>query len=1067
MRDEREWKNGSRCADGENGLTVSMREADEPVRPDWSNLDVLERNTVAPHAVLMPFADWTSALEGDEASSPYIRPLNGQWPFYYAESPLSAPQGFEAPEYDVSAWPSIPVPGNWQLHGYGAPHYSSCPYPFPLDPPNVPALNPVGCYRTDFTIPENELARRLHLVFEGVDSAFHVWINGTPVGYSQGSHLPSEFDVTDIIRSGRNTLAVRVYQWSDGSYLESQDKWRLSGIFRDVYMMSLPAVRVADAFVRTSFDEQYRDATLHIRAAVDNAALEPSFGWRLRATLFDGEGSCLFDRYAAPSFDHSSERKGSILMEELIVAPRQWTAETPYLYTLLLTMYDPQQQVQEVQRVPVGFRDVRIEDGRLLVNGQSVIIKGVNRNEFDPELGYVTTLEAMERDIKLMKRHNINAVRLSHYPNDRRWLGLCDRYGMYAIDEADLETHGIRFMGGSVYKESDAARFFESESWLSKQPEWREAYVQRARRMVERDKNHPSVIIWSLGNESGYGPNIDAMAGWVRAADPTRPVHYERAYESPVVDIVSSMYPSVEMLIKEGEKADPRPYLMCEFGHAMGNAGGNMQEYWEAVYRYKRLVGGLIWEWQDHGILRRDENGQEWLAYGGDFGEEPHSGHFCIDGLVFPDRTVKASLLEYKKAIEPVRITAANAGSGIVNLLNRYDFVSLGHLSGEWLVMRDGEAIERGALPRLETPAGGEEQIMLPIAASLLADEGEYWLHVRFFLSEAASWAEAGHEVAWADLPIRAATCGRMAGQRACSDAAGTLETEQTETAVTVRGAGFEMRFKRDTGLLEKWSFHNEQLLQSGPKLNLWRAPLDNDVHLAKLWRQAGYDRFMTSIQSLRVQELGGLAVRLETEASAGARGESVAFRIRTVYVIHADGSLQIELSLEPREGLPPLPRFGLELSMPDEFDRFAWFGRGPHECYADRKHSGKLGIFSGTVDEQYVPYIKPQENGSKADVRWATVMNGGGAGIRFDGELPFQAGVHHYSTGELSTMSHRHKLTRLNETIVKLDAVQSGVGNGSCGYAPTLDAYLIKPEPMTFAIRCTPLTGRLASGEA
>nr|WP_273386391.1 glycoside hydrolase family 2 TIM barrel-domain containing protein [Cohnella zeiphila] len=1025
---------------------------------------------------MIPYADEESALEAERGATPYVRLLNGDWAFSYAGSPALAPQGFEASDYDASDWDTIPVPSNWQLHGYGRPHYSSCPYPFPIDPPHVPLANPTGCYRTEFAIPPGWEGRFVHLVFEGVDSAFHVWVNGQPAGYSQGSHLPSEFDVTSLLKPGRNVLAVRVYQWSDGSYLESQDKWRLSGIFRDVYLMAPSAVRISDICVRTRFDPRFEDAELDVRIDAENRMGRQAEGFELRLTLLGGNRETVFDRRIPLSFAPEDEKQSRLRWSETVKRPLHWTAETPNLYSLLLALYDADKRVLEVKRVAVGFREVRVSGGRLLVNGRPVTLKGVNRNEFDPRLGFVTTREAMVRDILLMKRHNLNAVRLSHYPNDRRWLDLCDEFGLYAIDEADLETHGIRFIENVAYKESNAAEFFAGESWLSSRPEWRAAYVQRAKRMVERDKNHPSVIVWSLGNESGYGPNHDAMAEWVRQADPTRPIHYERAYEAPVVDIVSSMYPSVETLIAEGCKPDDRPFLMVEYGHAMGNSVGNLKEYWDAIYAHPRLLGGFIWEWQDLGVARRSETGEERIAYGGDFGEEPHSGHFCIDGLLFPDREPKASILEYKKAIEPVRIETADAKAGRVKIINRYDFLTLAHLRGEWRLMRDGEAVRQGELPVLETPAGAEEIVRLPPQAiTPAADVGEYWLHVRFALAEPTAWAERGHEIAWADLPFgtsRSEASASLPGARFPSPV-----LSESARLLTAQGHDFALAFDKLTGTAVSWTFRGIELLASGPKLNFWRAPLDNDVHLAKEWRKAGYDRLGVWLKSFAAEPYGDDAVRIMAEAAVGARGEPVAFRSRIAYTLNGSGELLIEASIEPRDGLPPLPRFGLELAMPEPFDRFSWFGRGPHECYADRKMSGKLGVYGGTVQEQFVPYIKPQENGNKTDTRWSAVTDARGVGLLFSAICQpnnrpsadvngcrstdgfFDTSVHHYSAEDLTKAKHVHELTRLKKTIVKLDLAQSGIGNHSCGYAPTLDEYLLKPRPMTFRIRLTPIS--------
>jgi len=1084
-----------------------MREEQMEGMPDWMNLGVLGRNTEPPHAYLIPYASRESALSEAREASPFFHLLNGNWKFRYCEAPELAPQGFETPDYPDGDWSELPVPGNWQMHGYGRPHYSSCPYPFPVDPPYVPQDNPTGCYRTTFRIDEAWSGRNVRLAFEGVDSAFHVWVNGRFVGYGQGSHMTTEFDVTDKLVPGDNSLAVKVYQWSDGSYLESQDKWRLSGVFRDVYLLASAPISIRDAKVVAETDESGGSAELRVALAVANLTKGQRQTCRLRIELLDAEGAPVLDRCEAVDPPPGEER--IVTFNAALADPRPWTAETPYLYTLLLTLSYPDGRAAEVKRIFTGFRRVRVADGRLLVNGQPIIVKGVNRNEFDPWRGFSTTLEAMKRDVELMKRHNINTVRLSHYPNDPRFLELCDRYGLYVIDEADLETHGFAFTGERVNQETPGFAKGAAESFLSKHPDWKEAYIDRARRMVERDRNFPSIIVWSLGNESGYGPNHDAMAAWVREADPTRPIHYERAYDSPIVDIVSTMYPSVDMLIAEANKPDTRPYLMVEYGHAMGNSVGNLREYWEAVYRYPRLLGGLIWEWTDLAIGRRSEDGEAYYLYGGDFGEEPHSGSFCLDGLLFPGGTPKASLLEYKKVLEPVETESWNAATGEWTIRNRYDFLTLAGLRGIWELKRDGQTVASGELPALSAGPGETETVRVPIPDGLIMGElsldepdmgmsrsderlpseqisnkwrqeaGEYWVHVRFVLREAALWAEAGHEIAWADLPLFVVPQERRTELREKPERSFELvgapreeegerrngggmpaRIEEDDRQIRVIGADYEMSFCKRTGQLSDWIVQGVPLLASGPKLNFWRAPIDNDVRLAKEWVKAGFDRLVADVRGIVFSRPAESELTVKVDSIIGARGESVAFRARTIAVVSAGGELRLEARIEPREGLPPLPRFGFELTMPSGFERMDWFGRGPHECYADRKESGKLGLYGGTVQEQFVPYIKPQENGNKADIRWAGVTNASGVGLRFAsaGGRHFDFSAHHYSAEDLTRTSHVHLLTRLGETIVKLDAAQSGLGNHSCGYAPTLEQYLLHPDrPLSFSLDVRP----------
>jgi beta-galactosidase len=1017
--------------------------------PDWSNLSILERNTVSPRAELLPYADWNTAVEQDRQASPYYHSLNGSWRFNYAEAPELAPAGFHEFDYRDQHWDRIPVPGNWQMNGYGRPHYSSCPYPFPIDPPHVPLMNAVGCYRTSFELKEgwHSDTRQIRLFFDGVDSSFHVWVNGNPVGYSQGSHNPSEFNITSFLKAGSNVLAVRVYQWCDGSYLEAQDKWRLSGIFRDVYLVSLPLLTIEDAGVRTKLERHGESAGLEVQMKLTQGIEGDYSSWKLRAVLLDEEQlevlDCYFEGRLQP--EKGGADALNIALTNDIPSPHEWTAETPYLYTLLLILYDKEELIQEVKAIAVGFRDIMIADGQLLVNGTPIVIKGVNRNEFNPVTGYVTTQDAMIADIKLMKQHNINTVRLSHYPNDTRWLDLCDRYGLYAIDEADLETHGFHFIG--------------DEGFLSNHPDWREAYIQRARKMVERDKNHPSVILWSLGNESGYGTNHDAMAEWVRAADPTRPIHYERAYEASIVDVVSTMYPSVDMLVAEGLKSDPRPYLMVEFGHAMGNSVGNQKEYWDAVNTYPRLLGGLIWEWSDMGILQHTAEAQPWYAYGGDFGDEPHSGSFCMDGLLFPDRSLKASILEYKKAIEPIKIEAVDILKGQVRIHNRYHFLTLEHLTGEWKLMHEGEQLDGGTLERLGVSPGEEVIVTLPLRPDLLQSAaGEYWLHIRFVLSGDTSWANAGHEVAWADLPLLMVKREQdQVNDNALLENAlvkhQVLQVEENSQELHIAGDDFSITINKLTGWISDWQQDGIPLLLVGPKLNIWRAPVDNDVHLAKEWIKAGYNRLQFVVRKFTVEKVEAHSCQASVELAVGARGEAPIFLSRMSYKIDWGGQVEIESTLEPLKELPSLPRFGLELKLPDRYDQLSWFGKGPHECYPDRKESGKLGVYSGTVAEQFVPYVKPQENGNKSEVRWSSVKDTKGAGLHFQGAVPFELSVHHYSTEDMTRTDHVHLLTRLNETIVKLDAGQSGIGNHSCGYAPTLDCYLLPARKMSFTI--------------
>ena len=1007
---------------------------------DWENQQLLERNREPAHATLVPYPDEATALSGERGASPFFRLLNGSWRFCYLPSPPVVPAGFESPSFSDESWEAIPVPSNWQMLGYGKPNYTNAAYPYPVDPPRVPQDNPVGLYRRTFALPAEWEGRRFFLNFDGVDSAFYVWANGQPVGYSQGSHMPSEFDLTAHVRPGENLLAVQVFQWSDGSYLEDQDMWRLSGIFRDVYLFSTPSVHMRDVRIRTRLDSDYRNAMLEVSVALKNYTDEKAQGYRVLARLLDDGQRVVCEHSVAEGVSLSACEERALAVAIPVSAPRKWSAEEPNLYTLLLSLLDAKGKVLEVERCAVGFRQVEVRNSRVCVNGVPILVRGVNRHDTHPDLGHAVSLDSMIQDITLMKQHNINAVRTSHYPNDARWYDLCDRYGLYVIDEADLETHGFGHTG--------------NVSQLSADPAWEPAYLDRARQMVERDKNHPCVIIWSLGNESGYGPNHDAMAAWIREADPTRLIHYEAAGESPTVDVVSVMYPTVESLIKQGRRTDdPRPFFMCEYAHAMGNGPGNLKEYWEAIRSHPRLLGGCIWEWVDHGIRQRTASGEEWFAYGGDFGDEPNDGNFCIDGLNFPDRIPHSGLIEYKKIIEPVHVEPADLAAGKVKIVNRYDFLSLAHLEGSWRLMRDGEVLEQGTLPALDVPAGGEMLATVPFARPVPKAGAKHWLNLSFTLVQANLWAPRGYELAWAqfEVPVEAPPAPRIALRGMAP-----VEVRDSGDEIAVRGDDFRVVFDKHRGTIRTWEYQGQQLLTMGPRLNVWRAPTDNDVHAAREWRRAGLDRLIHRVDRVALAKTLPQAVQVEIVSVLAPYSLAPAFTCTYRYTIYGSGDIVIETHVTPARELPHLPRLGLQMRMPGDFDRFAWYGRGPHESYADRKESARVGLYRGTVQEQYVPYVMPQENGNKSDVRWAAVTDARGMGLLAVGMPLLNVSAHHYTAEDLTGARHTFDLTRRNETILNLDHAQGGLGSNSCGPGP-LEQYVLQPVETTFALRLRP----------
>jgi len=1018
--------------------------------PDWQNLSVLQRHREEPHATLVPFPDEATARTAERELSPWFKLLSGTWAFYYAEAPHLAPEGFEAPSFDASGWDTIPVPSNWQMHGYDRPNYSNVRYPFPVDPPHVPDDNPTGSYRRTFALPESWAGRRVFLHFDGVNSACHVWLNGKAVGYSQGAHVPAEFDVTRLLRPGTNTLAVRVYKWSDGAYLEDQDFWRLSGIFRDVYLFAAPAVHIRDARIRTPLDERYTDATLDVQVALRNYGEEAAAGCRVRAKLLDADGRTVLSRAVGKATEVGGGDEAVLSVQAPVKAPRLWSAEDPCLYELLLTLKDASGAVLEVERFAVGFRQVEVRDQQLLLNGRPILFRGVNRHDTDPDLGHAVSLAALIRDVVQMKRHNVNAVRTSHYPNDPRFYELCDRYGLYVVDEADLETHGCRPV-----------------SQLSQDPAWEPAYIDRAQRMVERDKNHPCVLMWSLGNESGFGPNHDAMARWIRQADPTRLIHYEglshaeRSYDTPpptrfdLYDVESQMYTSVENLIAKGQVADdPRPFFMCEYAHAMGQGPGNLKEYWEAIRAYPRLCGGCIWEWADHAIRQHTPDGVEWFAYGGDFDDHPNDGNFCCDGLNFPDRIAHSGLTEYKTVIQPVHVEPVNLKAGKVRIENRLDIATLDHLECSWAVLEDDRVVAEGTLGRLRIAAGKSRDVTLPYTLPKAAPGAACWLNLSFTQKRDTLWASRGYEVAFAQFQLPARGRRRPA---LAVDACPPLGIHDGEREIAIEGHDFRIALDRHTGTMTSWRYQGLELLARGPRLQLWRAPTDNDKHIRNEWVAAGYDRLVHRIRSVDVERVAEGAARLRVEATLGGWSVPPPFACACEFSVYGTGDVVIATELTAlRDGLPPLPRIGLELHLPEGFEQFAWYGLGPHECYVDRKESGRVGLYRGTIAEQHVPYIMPQENGNKAECRWAAVTTLRGTGLLAVGMPLIHANVQHYTPDDLTQATHTFELTPRPETILHLDHAHNGLGSNSCG-PRELEKYRLMPGEHRFAVRLRP----------
>jgi beta-galactosidase len=925
------------------GCAPLQKTDDAPlVKLDWENPEVVAVNKEPAHCTLVPYADLETALRADRKESPFYRSLNGNWSFHWVRKPADRPVDFYKPQYDVSSWKRIPVPSNWQMHGYGTPIYLNVPYPFPPNPPHIPHdYNPVGSYRRNFTRPQEWKDRRIFVHFDGVKSAFYLWINGRKVGYSQGSMTPAQFDITEFLKPGENIIAAEVYRWSDGSYLEDQDMWRLSGIYRNVYLFAAPQIHIRDFFVRTDLDEDYKDATLMIRPKISNYNDRDAEGWTVEAQLYDPNKEPVLTepltRSVSSIINEKYPQRDNVkfaLLEAKVSNPKKWSAEFPNLYTLVLSLRDNQGNTVETESCRVGFREVEIKQGRLFVNGRSVKLFGVNRHEHDPDHGRAIPLSRMIQDIKLLKQNNINAVRTSHYPDDPAWYELCDEYGIYLIDEANLESHGLK-------------------GYLSNVPQWHNAFVERAIRMVERDKNHPSVIFWSLGNETGCGPNHAAMAGWIKQYDPTRPIHYEGAAGDPVdypyVDMISRMYATIPEIVRLAtDPNDDRPVVLCEYAHAMGNSVGNLREYWDAIRTHKRLIGGFIWDWVDQGLRKTDPNGNEFWAYGGDFGDNPNDGNFCCNGLVQPSRKPNPSLYEVRKVYQRIHVLPVDILNGKFHIYNEYDFRDLDFTNIRCELTADGRVIQKGKLPKISLSPGAKRELKLNFKKPELEPGTEYWIKIFFTLAENTPWARSGYIIAWDQFKIPFDV--PPAPMVDTNDMQPLILTENAQN-YTITGDDFELIFSAESGTLGSFVYNEKQLIASPPVPNFWRVPIDNDEgnNMPKrlgIWRSAGPDR---TVNDVTAEQLDPQVVRITTRADI-AVGTNSAYQ--NVYTVYGSGDIIIDSIFTPGgQDLPNLPRFGMQMAVPPRFDTITWLGRGPHENYWDRKTGASVGLYRTNIN--------------------------------------------------------------------------------------------------------------------
>ena len=1021
---------------------ATVRAADAPIPPEIENEQILGINKEPAHATLMPYATLEEALAANRHASSYCRSLNGPWKFHWVARPEQRPVDFFKPEFDVSAWKEIPVPSNWQVQGYGTPYYKNSGYIIQKDWPRVMTeppreytafveRNPVGSYRREFEVPKEWAGRRVRIQFDGVDSAFFLWINGTKAGFSVNSRNAAEFDITSLIKPGKNIVAAEVYRFSAGTYLEDQDMWRLSGIFRNVTLWSAPQVHLRDFFAKPDLDAQYRDGSVNVTAKIRNYGDSPAPARPLTAQVFDRAGKPISgESTPVPALAAGEER--TVTLKVAVSNPAKWTAETPNLYTTVLTL-GGQSASSEIISCRTGFRKIEIKGRLFEVNGVPIKLKGANRHENWPDSGHYVTEEKMKRDLEVLKQGNCNHVRTCHYSDDPRWYELCDEWGIYLTAEANVECHGYYGV-------------------LDREPRYERAIVDRNVANVENFKNHSSVIIWSLGNECGGGSNFVSALKAIKAIDPERPSHYEPfgAGDKNPADIDSHMYTGVSGVEKIA--TDPnltKPFYLCEYAHAMFNSMGGIGEYNDVFDKYPNVLGGAIWEWQDQALWNKRDPKHPILAYGGGFGEVPNDHYFIHKGVVFADRSPKPHYPEMKRVYQWIGIEADDLAAGKIKLRNRYQFIGLGKFAGSWTLSEDGRSIASGKLDALDLAPGTEKSVTVPIGKMTAKPGAEYFLRVAFVLTKDELWAKAGYEIAAAQMKLPVVT-----PTVAVETTAKPVKLEQDGTRAVVSGKGFTVVFDKVAGTISQITHDGVNMLVPGrgPELHLWRAPHQTDDQWAYGdWKKSGLTDLKWQTVKVTAEPSGVSAVRISAILKGEGKG---VFSVThsAVYTVYGDGSIAVDNAVIPVGRRIPLARLGVRLVLDPRADHFTYLGRGPMENYADRKRGSDVGLYSSTVREQMTPYAKPMECGNHEDVRWAAVTGEGMPGLlaQADGGL-LQVSAIPYTDEQMVPVEYTIDLPPSIGTVLTISARTQGAGSAGCGPRP-LEQYIVWSDPATFS---------------
>tara|TARA_R110001592_G_scaffold163037_1_gene396742 strand:+ start:21431 stop:24544 length:3114 start_codon:yes stop_codon:yes gene_type:complete len=1005
------------------------------------NPDVIGINKLDARATFFPYNSLELAKENNIESADNFLKLNGLWKFNYSESPESRPVDFYKESYNSSSWKNIKVPGNWEIEGFGVPIYVNATYPFQkgkLNPPDIPeGHNPVGSYKRAFNIDKNWNGKDIFIHFGAVKSAFYIWVNGKKVGYSQGSKLPAEFNVTEFVKTGNNSIALEVYRWSDGSYLEAQDFWRISGIERDVYLYARPQIQLADYFAKAGLENNYKDGVLDLSIAVKNSSSKKQKGSVSIKILKDNK--TIYSKNSDYKLEGNSAN--NFKFNQQFSDVKSWSAETPELYLLNIEIKDKRGNTVEAISKKIGFRTSEVKNGQYLVNGQPILFKGVNRHEHDPKTGHVISKEDMLKDIKIFKQFNINSVRTSHYPNDPFFYELCDEYGIYVIDEANIESHGMGY---------------DLDKTLANKPAWLKSHLSRVERMIQRDKNHPSIVIWSLGNEAGNGYNMYNSYLLAKELDDTRPTQYERAMHEWNTDLFVPMYRTpdeIEAYARNDEY--DKPLVLCEYAHAMGNSMGGFKEYWDLIEKYDKLQGGFIWDYVDQGI-KTVKNGREIFAYGGDFGPEgtPSDNNFLNNGLVQPDRKPNPHIYEVKYVHQDIKFYENNLSNGVIDIKNWYFFRDLSNYKLNWEILENGLVVESGSIDNIVTNPQAKRETKIPFKTDFKEDF-EYFLNVSAVLKIDEPLLKAGHEVGFEQFQL----------QKGKVVVPSTSEEKITHTTkgdnITVNGNNFEISFSKKEGKLTEYNFNSKNLLTSGPEVNFWRAPIDNDYGAKtqmkfKKWKNAGTSGTVkATVNQLSKNDIQLIFTRDIFNGDA---------QVVVTYHVLGNGVVKVTNDLKAIKGeYSNLFKFGNKLVLPEDYKNIVFYGKGPFEAYSDRQNAAKVGIFNQTIKEQYFPYIRPQETGNKLEVRWVNLIKEDGSGIQFLSETPFHFSALNYteddlSSGDKRTQKHAGELDARKEVYVNIDGFQQGLGGINSWSRIPLEAYRLPYQNYSYSYWLKPI---------